>query len=124
MRALALSAMLAVAAAPADLLTFGGVGFPQSDILDARAIADGTGMPNIFVTLTPAAAKRLADLSRANVGKAVPIAVGGTVLMNPIIREAITGGTIEIAGVPSFEAAVTWAHRISGKDPLPETTDE
>ena len=60
MRALALLALITVAAAPADLLTIGNEAFPQTDILDARAIADGTGAPNIYVTLTPVAAKRLA----------------------------------------------------------------
>jgi SecD/SecF fusion protein len=124
MRAFALFALLAIAAAPADLLTIGGQAFPQADILDARAIADGSGEPNIYVTLTPAAAGRLSALSKANLGKPIAIAIGGTVLMNPVVREAITGGAIEISGVGGFDAAVVMAHRISGKDPLPESTDE
>ncbi|CAN5306681.1 hypothetical protein BH09PSE3_BH09PSE3_09060 [soil metagenome] len=124
MRSLALFALMAVAAAPADLLTIGGEAFPQADILDARAIADGTGMPNVYVTLTPAAAKRLANLSTANVGKPVPIAVGGAVLMSPVVREAITGGAIEISGVQSFDEAVVLARRISGKEPLPESISD
>ncbi|MDB5700213.1 MAG: hypothetical protein JWL66_412 [Sphingomonadales bacterium] len=124
MRFHALAALLAVAAAPSDLLTIGGQAFPQADILDARAIADGTGAPNIYVTLTPAAATRLMALSKASLGKPIAIAVGGTVLMNPVVREEITGGAIEISGVGTFEAAVAMAHRISGKDPLPESVDE
>jgi preprotein translocase subunit SecD len=124
MRALALIALVAIAAAPSDLLTIAGQPFPQGDILDARAIADATGAPNIYVTLTPAAAHRLAALSKANIGKPIAIAIGGTVLMNPVVREAITGGAIEISGASGFDAAVSLAHRISGKDPLPESTDE
>ncbi|WP_293883434.1 hypothetical protein [Sphingomonas sp.] len=120
----ALAAVLAVAAAPADLLTIAGQAFPQADILDARAIADGAGMPNIYVTMTPTAAARLAALSSANLGKPIPIAVGGAVLVNPVVREVITGGAIEISGVGNFAAAVAMAKRISGKDPLPESTDE
>jgi preprotein translocase subunit SecD len=124
MRAPILIALLAVAAAPANILTIAGQPFPQGDILDARATADVTGAPNIYVTLTPAAAQRLSSLSKANIGKPIAIAIGGTVLMNPVVREAITGGAIEISGVSGFDAAVALAHRISGKDPLPESTDE
>jgi preprotein translocase subunit SecD len=124
MRILALTALLAVAAAPADLLTIAGKPFPQADILDARVTADGTGSPNIYVTMTPAAAQRLAALSNENVGKPIAIAVGGNVLMSPVVREAITGGAIEISGATSFDAAVVLARRISGKDPLPESLEE
>jgi preprotein translocase subunit SecD len=129
MRTLALAALLAypamaIASTPADLLTIGGAAFPQTDILDARATSDGTGMPNIFVTMTPAAAKRLASISKANIGKPIAIAIGNTVLMNPIVRDEITGGVIEISGIASFDAAASMARRISGKDPLPESTDE
>jgi preprotein translocase subunit SecD len=124
MRALTLIALVAVAAAPSDLLTIAGQAFPQGDILDARAIADATGAANIYVTLTPVAAGRLAALSKANVGKPIAIAIGGTVLMNPVVREAITGGAIEISGASGFDTAVSLARRISGKDPLPESTDE
>jgi SecD/SecF fusion protein len=129
MRILVLAALLAIpvmasAATTADLLTIGGAAFPQNDILDARATSDGAGTPNIFVTLTPSAAKRLASVSRANIGRPIAIAIGGKVLMNPVVRDEITGGEIEISGMASFEAAALMARQISGKEPLPETTDE
>lgn len=129
MRSLALMALLAIpiianAATPADLLTINGTEFPQRDILDARATSDGAGTPNIFVTLTPAAAERLASISRSNIGKPIPIAIGGKLLMSPVVQDEITGGAIEISGVATFEAAIAMAKRISGKDPLPESTDE
>jgi preprotein translocase subunit SecD len=129
MRTLALAALLgfpamAIAATPADLLTIGGAAFPQADILDARATSDGAGMPNIFVTMTPAAAKRLASISKANIGRPIAIAIGGTVLMNPVVRDEITDGAIEISGVATFDAAAIMARRISGKEPLPESTEE
>lgn len=124
MRAFAVLALLAIAAAPSDLLTIGGQAFPQTDILDARATADGSGSPNIYVTLTPAAATRLSALSKANIGKPIPIAIGGSVLMSPVVREAITGGAIEISGAGTFDGAVAMARRISGKDPLPESIEE
>jgi preprotein translocase subunit SecD len=129
MRKIALAALLAIpvaatAATPVDVLTINGAAFPQSDILDARATSDGAGTPNIFVTLTPAAAKRLASISRSNIGRPIPIAIGGRVLMNPVVVDEITGGAIEISGVATFDAAAAMARQISGKDPLPESTDE
>jgi preprotein translocase subunit SecD len=122
----ALSALpaTAIAATTADLLTINGTAFPQSDILDARATSDGSGTPNIFVTMTPAAAKRLASISRSNIGRPIPIAIGGKILMTPVVQDEITGGAIEISGLATFDAAAAMAKRISGKDPLPESTDE
>ena len=124
MRAFLPAALLAIAAAPANQLTIGGEPFAQSDIVDARAIADGSGMPVIYVTLTPAAAGRLATITASRVGKPVPIAVGDTVITTPVVREAITGGNLEISGIASFDAAKTMARRISGKEPLPESDGE
>lgn len=116
--------LLLIAAGPAESLTIGGIAFPQSDFLDARAIFDETGGPVVFATFTPAGAKKLARITTANVGKPLPLAIGLRVLMKPIVREPILGGTIQISGIASAEEARALAKMISGKAPLPESLDE
>ncbi len=113
-----------IAAAPADSLTIGGIAFPQSDFLDARAIFNETGGPVVLATFTPAGTQKLARITKANVGKPLPLAIGARVLMKPIVREPILGGTIQISGIASVEEARALAKIISGKEPLPESLDE
>jgi preprotein translocase subunit SecD len=116
--------LLLIATAPADSLTIGGIAFPQSDFLDARAIFNETGGPVVLATFTPAGAQKLARITKANVGKPLPLAIGARMLMKPIVREPILGGTIQISGIASVEEARALAKIISGKEPLPESLDE
>jgi preprotein translocase subunit SecD len=116
--------LLLLAAAPVNTLSIGGVAFPQSDFLDARAIFDETGMPVILVTFAPKGTQKLAKVTKANVGKPMPLAIGPRVLMKPVVREAIFGGTVQISGIASVEEAKQLAKLISGKDPLPESLEE
>jgi preprotein translocase subunit SecD len=116
--------LLLVAAAPADLLIISGVPFPHSDFLDARAIFDETGMPVIYVTLSPAGAAKLAKVTQANVGRELPLQIGDRILMKPVVREPILNGTLQISGVANAEEAKLLAKAISGKDPLPESLEE
>ena len=120
----ALFPLMLIAAAPADTLTIGGVAFPQSDFLDARAIYDETGMPVIYVTLSPAGGTKLAKVTQANVGKSLPMLIGNRVLTKPVVTEPIVGGTLQISGVGSIVEAQKLAKAMSGKDPLPESLDE
>jgi len=124
MRALILAALLTLAAAPPKPLMIGSEAFPQSDIVDARAIADATGMPAVMITLSPGAAARLAALTATNIGKPLPITLGGKHLMTPIVSAAITQGELQISGNLTFDSATALARQISGKEPLPESTDE
>jgi preprotein translocase subunit SecD len=116
--------LLLIAAAPAPSLTIGGVAFPQRDFLDARAIFDESGAPVILVTFGPKGAQKLARVTKAYVGKPLPLAIGPRVLMKPVVREPIVGGTVQISGIASVEEARVLAKAISGKDPLPESFDE
>ena len=120
----ALIPLLLIAATQPDTLTIGGVAFPQSEILDARAIFDETGMPVIYMTLSPAGRDKLAKLTQANVGKPIAVLLGNRVLTNPVVREPLLTGTIQISGLASAEEAESVAKAISGKDPLPESFDE
>ncbi len=116
-------ALLTVAAAPAEVLTIAGERFAQSEIIDARAVADATG-PAILVTLGPAATKRFATITRANVGRPVTVALGSKPLSAPYVLEPIEAGSFQISGQRSFAEAAAIARRISGKDPLPESDGE
>jgi preprotein translocase subunit SecD len=116
--------LLLIAAAPAPSLRIGGVAFPQSDFLDARAIFDESGAPVIFVTFGPKGAAKLARVTKAWIGKPLPLTIGPRVLMKPVVREPILGGTVQISGIASVEEARALAKTISGKDPLPESLEE
>lgn len=106
------------------MLTIGGVVFPQSEILDARAIFDETGMPVIYMTLSPAGAAKLANVTRANVGKELPLMIGSRVLTKPVVSEPILSGTLQISGFASTDEARRLAKAMSGKEPLPESLEE
>jgi preprotein translocase subunit SecD len=120
----ALLPLLLIAAAPADTLTIGGIAFPQSDFVDARAIFDETGMPVIYVTLSPSGATKLAKVTRANVGKEMPLMIGSRVLTKPVVREPLLSGSFQISGMANLEEARQLAKSMSGKDPLPESLEE
>jgi preprotein translocase subunit SecD len=120
----ALIPLLLIAAAAADTLTIGGIAFPQSDFVDARAIFDETGMPVIYVTLSPSGATKLARVTRANVGKEMPLMIGSRVLTKPVVREPLLSGSFQISGMANLEEARQLAKSMSGKDPLPESLEE
>ena len=104
--------MLGIILAALAALTVGAVPLAPADILDGRAIAGGDGKPVVMLTLTPAAVARLPKVD-------VPVNIDGYAAA---VRRA--GNTIEIDGQPDFAAATALALRLSGKPPLPDTTDE
>ena len=113
----------AAAQAPAGF-TIAGEAFAQRDILDARAMPDVDGTAGIMLTFTPQAAKRLETLTRAGVGKPMPIALDGKVLVEPTVDAPIDGGVVEVSGHFPMAEAEALAKRISGKDPLPDSMDQ
>lgn len=123
MRWLLPSAVLLVAAAPAEVLTIAGERFAQAEIVDARTISDGKGAV-ILVTLGDGASLRFQKITRANIGKPVKFALGSRPLMAPIIAEPVTENSFQIPVQGTFAEAAALAKRISGKDPLPETDGE
>lgn len=124
MRWLLLPVLLMVAAAPDEVLTIGGERFPQSEIVDARAVGGGGG-PAILITFDAAGRAKLARVTKANLNREVPVVLGGKVLFQPRIIEVIEGGAMQLDGnMGSFTEAAALAKRISGKDPLPESDGE
>ncbi|TVV71610.1 hypothetical protein FOY91_16365 [Sphingomonas solaris] len=124
---LPLAAFALAAAAPVvapAAFTIGGEPFAQADILDARAMPDVDGSAAIMLTFSPAAAKRLARVTATGIGKPLPVALDGKVLVAPMIEAPIDGGVIEMAGHFALPEAEALAKRISGKDPLPDSLDQ
>jgi hypothetical protein len=86
----------------------GNAALKPTDILDGRAIASGDGKPVVMITLTDAAAQRVAQ--------GAPVMIDG----KPAVAR-IMANVIEIDGAADFPAAAALARRLSGKDPLPES---
>jgi preprotein translocase subunit SecD len=72
-----------------------------------------TGEPVITFRMTEASRKVFADYTSKNVGRPMAVIVDGKVIMKPVIREPITGGTAQIAGNFTVAEAKTMAERIS-----------
>lgn len=102
----------------------GATAFSMAEILDARAIASGTGQPAILVTLAEAAQPKLAAASRAAIGQRLDAVLDGRALTGPVVRAAIEDGMIELSGPADFAEGDALALRISGKPPLPDSLDE
>lgn len=98
--------------------------FVESDILDARALPAVDGVPVIMITLAEGAAVRFQKITEGLVGQKLSITLDGKELTAPIVREAISGGVLEIAGLASLAEGERIARLISGKDPLPESLEE
>ncbi|MEO5928875.1 MAG: hypothetical protein ABIR47_02980 [Candidatus Kapaibacterium sp.] len=77
---------------------------PAMVIQPVRGIVDSispmTGQPEIAIELSVSDAKRFSDLTAANIGRRIIIAIDGEVIMAPVVRSAIPNGRLSIAGVP------------------------
>ena len=60
--------------------------------------SDQPGKMRIAVTLTQDGAARFAQITRDGKGRRLAILLGGQLWTAPLIREEITGGTLEISG--------------------------
>lgn len=90
-------------------------------IASASAEPDhGQGDAQVVFRLTDEGRKRFAAVTGANVNHAFAIVVDGVVVSAPIIREAITGGEVEISGDFTLEAANALARSLlSHRNDLP-----
>lgn len=85
-------------------------------IADARAVTDQQGRSVVRFRLTPEGASRFAAVTRANVGRRMAILVDGKVMVAPVIRDQINGGTGEISGnFPPDQAKAIAAAIVSGR---------
>lgn len=66
----------------------------------------------VDLTLTDEGAEKFAKATSDNLNKTIPIVYDGTVISEPIVEAAITGGTAQITHMESFEAAEELASTI------------
>lgn len=68
-------------------------------VLKAEVGADmATGQPVLTITLDPASTGTFAAFTAANVGKRTIVSIAGETIMDPIIREPITQGVVQVSG--------------------------
>ncbi len=85
-------------------------------VADAQAASYQNEMKNnefvVELTLTDEGAAAFSEMTSANVGKNLPIVYDDQVISNPVVDEAITGGSAQISGMESHEAAERLASNI------------
>lgn len=101
-----------------------GESFPESDIVDARAQPELDGTSSIRITFGEAAAKRIAIATQRLVGKPAHVSLDEATIADPIVREPIRDGVLQLSGAWTLAAAEALAKKISGKEPLPDSLEE
>ncbi len=101
-----------------------GEAFSEAEILDARAQPELDGTSSIRITFAESATLRIATVTQRLVGKPASVALNGETVADPIVREPIRDGVLQLSGPWSIEGAVSLARKISGKDPLPDSLEE
>jgi preprotein translocase subunit SecD len=71
-----------------------------------------TGKSVIFVKVSEESKRQIALLTQSNIGRPTEFRIDGKVVMKPIIREPILGGTFELTGSFTIEEAKDIAKRL------------
>ena len=104
--ALAVSTVFPVGVAVAESLTI--------DVTRAELAYDQrSGQPLVSFLMTETSKRAFADFTARNVGRTTEFRVDGRVVMRPVIREPITGGSGQIAGHLSADEAKGIATRLA-----------
>jgi preprotein translocase subunit SecD len=96
-------------------LLVGDIVLPAIDIISASPGFSPNGQPLVNVRLSPAGAVQLESVTRAYLGRDMPIRIGATLLSNPRVMEPIAGGQFQISGLMSVGEAQELANRIAGR---------
>jgi hypothetical protein len=91
----------------------GAVIIDRSMVVTAHANLDGA-RPTVDIVLNETGAKRLADVTSANVGNTLSIVLDGEVVETAVIQAPITGGALSINGDLTPHKAEILAHSITG----------
>lgn len=87
----------------------GEVVLQGTDIKDAQPATQQNDMGNketvVVLTLTEEAKENFAEYTAAHIGDRLPIVYDGSVISNPTVQSAITGGEATITGMSSYEEA-------------------
>jgi preprotein translocase subunit SecD len=87
------------AGGPGRGLWVGSIQICRGTALGAAAGSDDQGgTPSVTITLRPRWRTRLARATARLVGRSMPVRLDGRLLMEPIVREPITGGVLMLAG--------------------------
>lgn len=76
-------------------------------------------MPIVEVQLDREGAQALAEITRQHVGERLAIVLGDKIVSAPVIRESITGGSLEIDGQFTEDEAADLAAYLMPGNPLP-----
>jgi preprotein translocase subunit SecD len=79
----------------------------------APSLDEKTNQPMVTYMLKDSARRMFADLTARNVGKRIEIRLDGQVVMSPIIREPIRGGSGILSGNLTLQQAKDIADRLS-----------
>lgn len=72
-------------------------------VADAVVEADTVGMPLLTLTLKPELHDWLRRKTESRVGRRLPLRPGGRLVSEPIVREPLTGGAIQLSGASGKE---------------------
>ena len=98
--------------------------FGEAEILDARAQPELDGTSSIRITFNESAAKRIATVTMKLVGKPAHVVLDNEAVADPIVREPIRDGVLQLTGPWTIDGATALAKKISGKEPLPDSLEE
>jgi hypothetical protein len=72
-----------------------------------------TKEPVITIRLTERSGRMFAELTKDNVGRTIEVRIDGKVVMSPIIREPILGGSVQVSGGFTLKDAQELADRLN-----------
>jgi SecD/SecF fusion protein len=98
----------------------------SADIIEARAAINAqSGDPVVNLRFSPQAAARFADATANSAGVTLAVVLDGAVIATPLVRKAITDGTVQLAAPMSVEGAEDLALMLrAGALPTPLTVVE
>ena len=73
----------------------------------------GTNEPVVVITMAPRSGRMFYELTLNNIGRRLVLRIDGQVAAEPIIREPIKGGVVQISGGMTVKDAAALAERLS-----------
>jgi hypothetical protein len=77
------------------------------------AFAPETKEPVVVITMAPRSGRMFHELTLNNIGRRLVLRINGQIVSEPIIREAIAGGVVQISGNMALNDAADLAERLS-----------
>jgi preprotein translocase subunit SecD len=77
------------------------------------AFGTETSEPVVVITMSPRSGRMFHELTLNNVGRRLVLRIDGQIVSEPIIREAIKGGVVQISGSMTVKDAADLAERLS-----------